>query len=216
MAVALARWADVRWAGPGVVCDVLLDPGDVDEAAVPAGPLPRGAVPVSPFVRRRIRAARGLPALLVATIPDPSVAPDLVPTLLACASALSITTPEALVAAFAWGAPCVAPAAVAAAVGGQDGRHVLVAGDPLALAEDDRTASRIGWAARVLAEERHDLDRYAAALATRLGIQAAPDPLTAALGGLGMPPGHAVSARLPPKLGQIQAKFARSVPSFDR
>lgn len=153
------------------------------------------AVPVAPFVRSRVRRARGLPDVALARHKAPSwrwgphdvpVPDDLADTALAAASAVVVDDDATLLRALAWGAPVVAPAAAAAAVDAVHDRHVLVADSPVEaeaaarqLAEDQRTAARLGWAGRGLVEERHSLVAAADAvlLSLRLAGRAAPSAL---------------------------------------
>lgn len=120
---------------------------------VPAGGDPGGARLMPPFVRRRLRAARGLPAVTVLTAdgstarwfadppvhPDPAAgmvlavagaavdpdASDVVTTALGLASAVVATGPAAT-HALHWGAPTVTDAATASALGARHDVHLLV------------------------------------------------------------------------------------------
>ena len=169
-----------------------------DEPAVVAAAGPRGVLatgerhargrrPVSPFVRERLRRFRGLPPVAVLEqaedgwrwpgLPEP-LGPDLAETALACASAVVVTEPAALLAALAWAAPCVTDAAAAAEAGAVDGEHLLVGADAAerrargaALAADAALASQLSWAGRRLVERRHDTDCAALRLAELLALR---------------------------------------------
>ena len=128
---------------------------------------------VSPFVRARWRAARRLLPTMVAAIGD--VDDDVVPTVLALASAVAVTGPR-LLEALAWGAPCVTDADSAAAVGAADGREVVLAKDDrlrdaaIAVAADPMLAATLSRRGRRLVERRHDRGRTPLAIARRLGL----------------------------------------------
>jgi hypothetical protein len=172
--------------------------------------------PVSPFVRRRVRWARGLPEAAVleqagdgwrfTDLADP-LADDLVPTAMACASAVAVAEPARLLEAMAWGAPSVGDPASAEQVGAVDGTHLLVAADPAGrrrlaadLAADPSLASRLSWAGRRLVERRHDASRAAMRLVELLGLRPTlPGGVFATarlqLGLLGTPPGATIAGR---------------------
>jgi hypothetical protein len=132
---------------------------------------------VSPFVRARWRAARGLPATMVAVIDldGSDVDEDVGPTMFALASAVAVTGPR-LLEALAWGAPCATDAESAAMAGAVDGRDVVVAApDRLRdaasdLASNPVLAATLSRAGRRLVERRHDRGRTPLALARRLGL----------------------------------------------
>jgi glycosyltransferase involved in cell wall biosynthesis len=153
----------------------------------PAGDHAAGRSVVSPFVRRRLRWARGLPASAVLEqaedgwrwpgLAEP-LADDLVPTAMACASAVAVAEPARLLEALAWGAPCVTDPVSAERVGAEADTHVLVGAGPeqrrrLAedLAADQALASRLSWAGRRLVERRHDAGRAAMRLVELLGLR---------------------------------------------
>jgi hypothetical protein len=132
---------------------------------------------VSPFVRGRWRAARGLPATMVAVIDKngSDVDDDTGPTMLALASAVAVTGSR-LLEALAWGAPCATDAESATMAGAADGREVVVA-EPDRLraaagliAADPLLAATLSRAGRRLVERRHDRGRTPLALARRLGL----------------------------------------------
>jgi len=168
------------------------DPAAVDAAGdrgvlAPAGNHAAGRSWVSPFVRSRLRWARGLPEVAVLEqagdgwrwpgLADP-LADDLVPTAMACASAVAVAEPGRLLEAMAWGAPCVTDPAAAASVGAEAGTHLLIGADAggrrgqaADLAADRALASRLSWAARRLVERRHDAGRAAMRLVELLGLR---------------------------------------------
>jgi hypothetical protein len=221
----MALWArsleeagsEVAARAAAIVAD---EPAVVDAAGArgvlaPASDHVRGRRPVSPFVRERLRRARGLPEVAVLEqaddgwrwpdLPDP-LADDLIETAMACASAVAVREPAPLLAALAWGAPCVSAPDAAAQVGAVEGTHVLVgqeAGERRELAArlslEPELASRLGWAGRRLVETRHDAVRAAMRLAELLGLRPSP------------PEGATASARL--QLGLLgasnDAKIAR-------
>ena len=132
---------------------------------------------VSPFVRARWRAARGLPATIVAVIATDGsdVDDDMVPTTLALASAVAVTGPR-LLDAMAWGAPCATDAESAVMAGSADRREVVIA-EPASLrdaaasiAADPVLAAILSRSGRRLVERRHDRGRTPLALARRLGL----------------------------------------------
>jgi Glycosyl transferases group 1 len=168
------------------------DPAVVEAAGdrgvpAPSGDHAAGRSPVSPYVRGRVRWARGLPEVAVLERDadgwrwpglDGPLADDLVPTAMACASAVAVDRPDRLLEAMAWGAPCVGDPASAERVGAVDGTHLLVADSPAergrlaaALAADRSLASRLSWAGRRLVERRHDAGRAAMALVGLLGLR---------------------------------------------
>ncbi len=163
--------------------------------------------PVAPFVRERLRRARGLSdtAILAQTAagwrwtghPEP-LSDDLVPTAMACASAVAVSEPRRVVEALAWGSPCVCDPASARQAGALPGTHLLISEDPIErlelasrLASDRALASRLSWAGWRFVEQRHDPDRAAARLVELLQLTSA-DPMGAwrlQLRLLGMPDG---------------------------
>lgn len=185
---AIAVWVDsaaTLQSDAARRADVLMsDRVDLVEAAGDRGVLlgawPVGsAAPVSPWVRSRIRAARGLPSLLLVrvgaderlrytdvptagtltSVPAVELPLDAVPSALACASAAVVTGADLLRSALAWGTPTVTDPGTAVEVGARDGAEtVVVAGraDQLEaardLGDDLRRAARIGWAGRRLVE----------------------------------------------------------------
>jgi Glycosyl transferases group 1 len=193
----LALWvgsaAEAGSAEAGRAAAIVADqPATVDAAGdrgvlAPAGDHAAGRSVVSPFVRRRLRWARGLPSSAVLEqaedgwrwpgLADP-LADDLVPTAMACASAVAVAEPGRLLEAMAWGAPCVSDPGSAERVGAEADTHLLVSDGPeqrrrLAdeLAEDQALASRLSWAGRRLVERRHDAGRAAMRLVELLGLR---------------------------------------------
>jgi hypothetical protein len=226
----LALWvgsaAEVGSAAAGRAAAILADDPATVEAAgdrgvlAPAGDAAAGRSVVSPFVRRRLRWARGLPEAAVLEqaaagwrwpgLADP-LADDLVPTAMACASAVAVTEPARLLEAMAWGAPSVADPASARQVGAVAGTHLLVGADAgerrrlaAGLAADQALASRLSWAGRRLVEWRHDAGRAAMRLVELLGLRPS------------LPEGAFASARLQlgllgtPSDANIASRFAEA------
>jgi hypothetical protein len=193
LALWVASAAEAGSPAAGRAAAIVADqPAVVDAAGdrgvlAPAGDHAAGRSVVSPFVRRRLRWARGLPSSAVLEqaedgwrwpgLADP-LADDLVPTAMACASAVAVTQPARLLEAMAWGAPCVSDPGSAGRVGAEAGTHVLVEADPerrrrlaAELADDQALASRLSWAGRRLVERRHDAGRAAMRLVELLGLR---------------------------------------------
>jgi hypothetical protein len=193
MALWVGSAAEAGSAEAGRAAAIVADqPATVDAAGdrgvlAPAGDHAAGRSVVSPFVRRRLRWARGLPSSAVLEqaedgwrwpgLADP-LADDLVPTAMACASAVAVAEPGRLLEAMAWGAPCVSDPGSAERVGAEADTHLLVSDGPeqrrrLAdeLAEDQALASRLSWAGRRLVERRHDAGRAAMRLVELLGLR---------------------------------------------
>jgi hypothetical protein len=196
----LALWAqsaeeatsEVAGQASAIVSD---DPSVVAAAGdrgvlAPSGSHAHGRRPVSPFVRERLRRARGLPEVAVLEqaddgwrwpgLPD-RLADDLVETAMACASAVAVRDPAPLLAALAWGAPCVSAPVAAGQVGAVADAHLLVSEDAGerrevagCLALDPGLAARLGWAGRRLVETRHDAARAATRLAELLALRPSP------------------------------------------
>jgi hypothetical protein len=155
-----------------------------------------GAVFVPPLVRARWRTRLELPDPLIVTT---SISEDLLPTAFALASAVTTRSPQRLLEAMAWGAPCVTDAACAAQAGVTHGVEVLVAGGDLmqaatALASDVATASRLSRQARRRFEAHHDDHGATLAVARALGL--ARSPVRRVLDDLRTPPGSPVRARI--------------------
>jgi hypothetical protein len=193
----LALWvgsaAEAGSPAAGRAAAIVADqPATVDAAGdrgvlAPAGDHAAGRSVVSPFVRRRLRWARGLPSSAVLEQADDGwrwpglnepLADDLVPTAMACASAVAVAEPARLLEAMAWGAPCVGDPASAEQVGAVADTHVLVGADAAErrrlaadLAADQALASRLSWAGRRLVERRHDAGRAAMRLVELLGLR---------------------------------------------
>jgi len=193
MALWVGSAAEAGSAEAGRAAAIVADqPATVDAAGdrgvlAPAGDHAAGRSVVSPFVRRRLRWARGLPSSAVLEQAEDGwrwpglagpLADDLVPTAMACASAVAVTEPGRLLEAMAWGAPCVSDPGSAERVGAEADTHLLVGDGPgqrrrLAeeLAEDQALASRLSWAGRRLVERRHDAGRAAMRLVELLGLR---------------------------------------------
>jgi hypothetical protein len=162
--------------------------------------------PLTPFVRERWREHLGLPSVLVVVTGFESTTPlrdAAVRSALALCSSAAVRGPQTLLA-LALGAPLVTDASEAARLDARDDVEVVVAAphDAAAAAEelahDVRWAARLGWAARLLAERRHDVRPAADAVAARLGLPARTRPgdsLESRLDELGTPPGAAPAAR---------------------
>jgi hypothetical protein len=162
--------------------------------------------PLTPFVRERWRTRLGLPSTLAVVIGFERVTPlrdTAVPSALALCSAAAVRGPDALLA-LALGTPLVTDAGEARRLGARDDVEVVIAAPhdakPAAeeLAHDVRRAARLGWAARLLAERRHDVRPAADAVAARLGLPARTRPgdsLEGRLDELGTPPGAPPAAR---------------------
>lgn len=162
--------------------------------------------PLSPLVRRRWRRMLGLPDELVVVLgfePTTSLTDAAVASALAICDTAAVRGPWALLA-LALGTPVVTDAVSAQQLGARDDREVVVAGAPNAfdaahdLARDEHRAARLGAAARLLAEQVHDVTPSALALARRLGIAPAERPdnaLQARLSELGTPAGAHVVIR---------------------
>jgi hypothetical protein len=182
----------------------------------PTGNHASGRSVVSPFVRRRVRWARGLPEVAVLEQGDDGwrftgvaepLPDDLVPTAMACASAVAVAEPARLLEAMAWGAPCVSDPGAARQVGADPDTHLLVDADAAGrrrlaaeLAADQSLASRLSWAGRRLVERRHDAGRAAMALVELLGLRPTlpAGALASArlqLGLLGTPSGATIAGR---------------------
>jgi hypothetical protein len=222
----LALWVgsaeEVGSAAAGRAAAILSDdPATVQAAGergvlAPAADAAAGRSVVSPFVRRRLRRARGLPEAAVLEqagdgwrwpgLAEP-LADDLVPTAMACASAVAVTEPARLLEAMAWGAPTVSDPASARRVGAVAGTHVLVGADAderrrlaTELAADQALASRLSWAGRRLVEWRHDAGRAAMRLVELLGLrptlpEGAFAPARLQLGLLGTPSDANITSR---------------------
>ena len=186
----------------------------------PAGNHAAGRSVISPFVRRRLRWARGLPESAVLEQADDGwrwpglaepLADDLVPTAMACASAVTVAEPVRLLAALAWGAPCVSDPGSAAgrwapwptptcwSAPAPTGSGAALAGAPGASTR--RWPPGLGWAGRRLVEHDHDAARSAMRLAEAAGAAAHPRPEAAAasarlqLGLLGAPSDATIAGR---------------------
>lgn len=165
---------------------------------VPPRPAEPDARWVPPAVRRRLRAARGLPAAAVARHdgagwhwPGSSgpLPVELVPTAVGCAAAAAVATADALATALAWGTPAVADPVSAAALDARDGVEVLVAAEAeqrwaLAdrLAGDEALAAGLSWAGWQLAGRWTGLGQCARRLLGALGLP--PHPLSGRFGRL--------------------------------
>jgi hypothetical protein len=166
-------------------------------------------------VRARIRAARGLPEVLIVAgdgtqweiaSTGQRLGPDIARTAMTCASAAVVTGGPALLAAMAWGTPCVTDTATARAIGARPGLHVLVGDDDgerrrgaESVAGDGVLAARLSWQGRRLVETHHSPDCAAAALVRRLGLfagraQRSSTPFSGRFRELGTPPDAVVVA----------------------
>jgi len=233
----LAVWAQsVEETGSKVAARaaaiVSVDPSVVAAAGdrgvlAPSGSHAHGRRPVSPFVRERLRRARGLSevALLEQNdhgwrwpeLPDP-LPDDLIETAMACASAVVVAEPAWLLAALAWGAPCISDPDAAEQVGAIADLHLLVGQAPgerreLAgrLALDPGLASRLGWAGRRLVERHHDAARSAMRLAELLALRPSPPEAATAsarlqLGLLGAPGDARIAGRFAEATAALTAK----------
>lgn len=176
------------------------------------------ALPVPPFMRDRLRAGTGLPDPFVVHIGRPTSAPmteSTIPTALRLATVADVCGPWTTTA-MALGTPVVTDEATAALLGIVDGDHALVAraGDARVRAEtlaaDPVQCAALGRAGRRLVEERHDPDRTARELLTRLGI-AGPSAIPTAvdvrladrLGELGTPAGHPIELAFASRLTDL-------------
>jgi hypothetical protein len=147
----------------------------------------RGRHPMSPFVRERLRRARVLPEVAILEQRDDGwrwcgleepLEEELVPTAMACASAVATSAPERLLCSLAWAAPSVTDHGCAKRVGAVAGTHVLVGGSVRKrlelcrrLSSDRELASRMSWAGRRLVEARHDTGWAATRLAGLLALR---------------------------------------------
>ena len=194
--VPLALWAqpeDVAIPAFATAVVVISDDPAVVEAAGQRGLLaPTGhhlgnRRPMSPFVRDRLRKGRGLaPDAILEWQPDgwlygPAdallpISDEVAETALAAVAAVSVTNPQWLMKALAWGAPTVTSRAAADAVGLQAPRQTLVAATrkartaaAVAIAADPVEASRLSWQGYRRAESL-DVGRAALVLADRLEL----------------------------------------------
>jgi len=169
--------------------------------------------PVSPFLRRRWRRRLGLPDVFVAEV-GVRGAPELDErtageALFLCAAA--VVGPSHLLPALALGTPTVCTSDAAAAVGAEDGVHVVVTDGgaahdaALALADDDERAALLARAGRALVDERRGT--------TADGVDAAGpvEVLTSALAELGTPPGSDVTRRVAAHVASLGPSAAAAV-----
>lgn len=180
-----------RASGNDAVELVLSTVDDVVDAAGGKGrlvpelpPSTSDARPIPPFVRARLRAARGLPAVAIASFGVEQVglvwcgmpsADDLVDTAFAVASVVAVVGRD-IVRALAWGAPCVTDPDTASAVGLTEAddvaigpRHALLA-TAQEIAIDDARSARMSRASRQLYESRFDDERVVLDVLRRLEI----------------------------------------------
>jgi hypothetical protein len=164
----------------------IVEAAGVRGVLAPPGSPARDRHPVPPFVRERVRRARGLPDVATLEQADRGwlwtgraepLEEDLVPTAMACASAVVAGVPEAALEALAWGAPCVLDPATADAIGATSGTHALVGADgaertrlAACLATDAERAARLSRAGRRLVETRHDAGWHAVRLVELLEL----------------------------------------------
>jgi hypothetical protein len=130
-------------------------------------------------------------------------------TLLAICPAVAATGTAAL-EALAFATPLVTDAPTAAELSGTPGIDMLVCADPAAaaglaaeLGRDHRRAAAVGRAGRRLAEQRHDLARPAAALATAFGWPQRGDLVSTHLSDLPTPPLARPFTRAAARVGEL-------------
>lgn len=184
---------------------------------VPASAPDPAATPVPPFVRRRLRAARGLPDTPLVRgdaagwhwYPNPAdgglaLDDDAVDAAIAVTAA-AVTTGAALLRVLAWGTPCVTDPASAEALGA--GAAAVVVTDPddrlaaaAALAADPRAAARHHAAGTRLVRTRHNLRWSAAEMLRRLRLPPSSlSPIATVVSSLdefGMPEGSPFARRI--------------------
>jgi hypothetical protein len=168
------------------------DRGVLDAAfarGIPARIVPHAEVepestPVPPFVRERVRRARGLGEGLV--VEDGGgrwrwnetveVEPDLIPTMLAAASAAYLSSPEAVVRAMAWGCPLIASATILEVTGATTGVDSLAddGGDPVEqlrrVAADAQLSATLSRRGRARYEAAHSVSACADDVIRALGL----------------------------------------------
>jgi hypothetical protein len=140
---------------------------------------------------------------------------------MACAAAVSVRTPDALLEALAWAAPCVADPEAASQVGAVAGADVLVADREdergrlaTALAGDRGQAARLSWAGRRLVERRHDRDRSALRLMELLSLWPSAGGCPTACAGLqlatlGTPDDARIVLRVADAVARLRGDFTR-------
>jgi hypothetical protein len=217
-------WADDRRAvtshGERALLILTADP-DVAEFAVgkqlPTRQVPkvrdtgRQALPVAPFVRSRIRVARGLPERILVdhrqtwTWAGHPVDGDLADTVVALASAVTVTDPSEAVRALAWQTPVVTSPPCAELLALNHDEQCLVAPSAAErleaasqLANDQRMATRLSWKGRLLYESRHSWQICTEEVLGSIGVLGtwSPSSLMVRLGELGTPPSASVVRRV--------------------
>lgn len=193
---------------------------------VPERTLVHRVRPILPFVRRRLRAGRGLPSVVVAcgehttwlwlavdqgVMEAQRLTRSQADTAAGVANAVAAVG-RALPTALAWGAPTVTDAASAATLGAVEGVHVLVAESyneriDLAreLAEDEARATPLAWQGRRLMETRHDLQRSSRDFLAALRLP------THRAGGAGAPWRDALAGLSTPETSPVRARIGSLV-----
>jgi hypothetical protein len=165
--------------------------------------------PLTPFVRSRWRDRLGLPDPMIVELGGAggwSGPRDTIPASLAVCSA-AVVRGRWLLTALALGTAVVTDATSAADIGATEHVHVAVASPATArevaeaLAQEPARAAAIGWGARMLVEQQHDLDAIAERIVEdlELGPASIPDAplasLDAELAALGTPASSPVAVR---------------------
>ncbi len=194
--VPVARWAV---PGPGR-CDVVVgaDPALLESDLPPGctavvvpeqglGLQVGSARHVSPYLRRRLRAARGLTPAPLVIVGDWDVSwdghamePEVLGPALASAEVVLVTGIRT-VQALAWGAPLVTSQADADALGARAGRDCLVGADHSSRLElahglmgDEHQQAALSWAGRLLFERTQSMQHAVLAVEVALGLDSGP------------------------------------------
>lgn len=179
--------------------------------------------PIVPFVRARLRRRLGLPERLVVIVGTPDATPiadDVAADALRlCAAA--VVGPGHVLRSLALATPTVCDAATADLVGAVDGRDVVVASgsDARAAAEDlagdQRRATLLARAGRLLVAERHDAAGAARRIAAALALPAAGSAPVARvadeLEALGTPLDATVTGRVATAVASLGGRAAEGV-----
>lgn len=208
--VPVARWAV---PGPGR-CDVVVgaDPALLESNLPPGctavvvpeqdpGPQVGSARHVSPFVRRRLRAARGLTPAPLMIVGDwdvswdgDAVEPALLGSALASAEVVLVTGIRT-VQALAWGAPVVTSQADADALGARAGRDCLIGADHSSrlelahgLMRQEHQQAALSWAGRLHFERTSSMQHAVLAVEVALGLDSGPGGWSRRLDALGTGP----------------------------